>query len=78
MGTRRSLAKVIATLTAIPELMLEHEYEALEVEMKKLVVAERLSWAPLRETSRGEDRAYSLMVSAPKDRRSFDIDQPTI
>lgn len=42
-----------------------------EIEGRGLCVAERLSWASNRMTTRGEDRAYRLMVILPSLLRYF-------
>lgn len=54
-GTRHELADVIQKETRIPAAVLTRQ-----VDVYSLSVAERMSWAANRETSRVEDEAYSL------------------
>ncbi|KAF5340121.1 hypothetical protein D9758_013179 [Tetrapyrgos nigripes] len=55
IGTRWSLRDVISATTAIPVKVFEgHDINAFSV-------AQRISWAALRETTRPEDQAYCLM-----------------
>ena len=60
------LGRVIEEITGIPAEALVHA-ETLD----SFSVAQRLSWAARRETTRVEDRAYSLMGI-------FDINMPTL
>jgi hypothetical protein len=55
-GTKESMATHIATITGIPSQILDHS-----ADLNDVPVAQRFSWAALRETTRDEDRAYSLM-----------------
>ncbi|KAF2828992.1 HET-domain-containing protein [Ophiobolus disseminans] len=55
-GTRESRAGDISTITGIPTSVL-HQY----VELSEIPIAQRFSWASTRETTRVEDRAYSLL-----------------
>jgi hypothetical protein len=58
IASRSSLAESIAAKTGIPaNILVKQHIESLA----KLSVAARLSWAATRKTTRGEDRAYSLM-----------------
>lgn len=56
LGTKRTLGHQIADITGIDLLVLRGEEDA-----RNRTVAERMSWAAGRETSRVEDVAYSLM-----------------
>ena len=56
IGSKDSLKAVISDITRIPESILDHEDSVLSVS-----VANRMSWAAGRETTRIEDRAYSLL-----------------
>ncbi|TBU57945.1 HET-domain-containing protein [Dichomitus squalens] len=66
VGTKYTLAYLIDEITGIPEEALLHE-KALDT----FSVAQRLSWAANRTTTRVEDRAYSLFGI-------FDINMPTL
>ncbi|TBU37126.1 hypothetical protein BD309DRAFT_1084867 [Dichomitus squalens] len=66
IGTKLTLVDVIEETTTIPREALLR-LESLDV----FSVAERLSWAARRETTRVEDRAYSLFGI-------FDINMPTL
>lgn len=66
LGTKRSLAEVLQDVTSISQSVLLHEY-ALE----DISIARKMSWASRRETTRVEDRAYSLMGI-------FGVNMPTI
>lgn len=67
-GTRTTLSTQISATTGILELILTRGFSG-DLGLKTgsfnpgVCVAERLSWASARKTTRGEDRAYSLMVS---------------
>ncbi|KAI1372320.1 putative ankyrin repeat-containing protein [Hypoxylon crocopeplum] len=56
IGTRSTLRDIISSITRIPVdiLMGHHDFESLSV-------AQRMSWAAERETTKIEDRAYSLI-----------------
>ncbi|KAL4894088.1 ankyrin repeat-containing domain protein [Aspergillus ambiguus] len=56
LGTKESLRGVVSERTGIPEGILSGA-ESLE----SMSVAQRMSWAARRQTSRVEDRAYSLL-----------------
>ncbi|OAL51338.1 HET-domain-containing protein [Pyrenochaeta sp. DS3sAY3a] len=56
LGTKRTLGHQIADITGIDLLVLRGEEDA-----RTRTIAERMSWAAGRETSRVEDVAYSLM-----------------
>jgi hypothetical protein len=56
LGTKRSLWKEIFEITGIPPKALEHNSHLIEYS-----IAEKMSWAAYRETTRKEDRAYSLL-----------------
>ena len=55
LGDKRSLKRQIHEITGIPILALE------EAPLSQFGVDERLSWAENRQTTRGEDKAYSLL-----------------
>lgn len=56
LGTKSELLSVISTKTGIPEDLLSHTTSP-----NTCSVAQRMSWAAKRETTRVEDRAYSLL-----------------
>ncbi|KAI0744723.1 hypothetical protein C8Q76DRAFT_663309, partial [Earliella scabrosa] len=56
MGSRRDLADGLTTITGIPATVLRREQSP-----KEFSVAQRMSWAAGRETTRVEDEAYCLM-----------------
>jgi hypothetical protein len=55
LGTKASLAKEISTITGIPRVVL------LMNSKEEFSVAQIMSWAAKRETTREEDMAYSLL-----------------
>ncbi|THV02990.1 HET-domain-containing protein, partial [Dendrothele bispora CBS 962.96] len=55
IGTKTSLAHTITDITGIPVDVL------LGVDCSTISIAKRMSWAANRQTTREEDRAYSLM-----------------
>jgi hypothetical protein len=55
LGTKHDLAEDVSRITGVSQ-----EYLYGEV-LSSASVAERLSWAAQRETTREEDRSYSLM-----------------
>ncbi|KAF9701699.1 hypothetical protein EKO04_000973 [Ascochyta lentis] len=55
LGTRRSLRKVLATITKINESVLAGKA------MDQICIARRMRWAAGRQTKREEDVAYSLL-----------------
>ncbi|KAK4223213.1 hypothetical protein QBC38DRAFT_512515 [Podospora fimiseda] len=55
MGTKSTLAPIIAWVTGIPEAILNGESP------QTASVAQRMSWASMRQTIRVEDKAYCLM-----------------
>ncbi|KAL2677356.1 hypothetical protein Neosp_011125 [[Neocosmospora] mangrovei] len=55
-GTKRSLAEEISEITSIDKNLLQFPKW-----LNKFCAAQKLSWAATRETTRVEDRAYSLM-----------------
>jgi hypothetical protein len=55
IGTKSTLRSVISRITGIPVTVLESG------DVESASVAQRMSWASKRETTRVEDRAYSLM-----------------
>lgn len=66
IGTKQTLANTIEEVTGIPHDILVHACS-----LSDMSVARRMSWASKRETTREEDRAYSLMGI-------FGIHMPTI
>ena len=66
LGTKGDLAFKISCQTKIPEDVLQYEKDLAQVP-----VGQRMSWASGRETTRVEDRAYSLMGI-------FGINMPTL
>lgn len=66
IGTKATLAGAIEELTHIGRAVLLHE-----THLDDISVAKRMSWAAKRETTRVEDRAYSLMGI-------FNVNMPTI
>jgi hypothetical protein len=56
LGTQRSLSDEISNLTGIPSPVLLRE-----AQLSFYSIAQKMSWAAGRETTRVEDRAYSLM-----------------
>ncbi len=56
LGTRVDLIKDLSRITKIPEDILSHDTKP-----STYSIAQRMSWAANRDTSRVEDRAYSLM-----------------
>ncbi|RPD63833.1 HET-domain-containing protein [Lentinus tigrinus ALCF2SS1-6] len=66
LGTKHVLARVIEEITHISRAVLTHE-ESLDA----VSIAERMSWASERQTTRVEDEAYSLLGI-------FGIHMPTI
>ncbi|KAI0808405.1 heterokaryon incompatibility protein-domain-containing protein [Fomes fomentarius] len=56
LGTKHSLAHHLEDATGIRRSLLNHERR-----LESIPIAERLSWAAGRKTSREEDEAYSLM-----------------
>ncbi|KAI0330927.1 HET-domain-containing protein, partial [Cubamyces sp. BRFM 1775] len=56
IGTKKSLSKVIETITGIDEDILVHRRP-----LHTVSVARRMSWAQFRQTTRVEDEAYCLM-----------------
>lgn len=65
LGPNEDLSQLIADITGIPQLYLEGS------NIQRASVAERMSWAARRQTSRLEDRAYSLLGL-------FDVNLPLI
>lgn len=55
LGDKRTLKQQIHEITGIPSSALE------EASLSQTGVDERLSWAENRQTTRGEDKAYSLL-----------------
>ncbi|KAF5308971.1 hypothetical protein D9758_018489 [Tetrapyrgos nigripes] len=56
IGTRWTLRDVVSAITSIPVEVFEGDWD-----IDAYSVAQRMSWAALRETTRAEDQAYSLM-----------------
>ena len=55
-GTKQSLAGIIANITGIDQRLLSGE-----AQINEYSVAQKMSWASLRQTTRVEDMAYSLL-----------------
>ncbi|KAF5329225.1 hypothetical protein D9758_018195 [Tetrapyrgos nigripes] len=55
IGTRWTLCDVVSVITSIPVEVFEGH------NINRYSVAQRMSWVALRETTRAEDQAYSLM-----------------
>ena len=55
LGTRYSMSKLITSITSIPNLYLENSHPS------GASIAQRMSWASNRDTSRVEDTAYCFM-----------------
>ncbi|RDX46388.1 HET-domain-containing protein [Lentinus brumalis] len=66
IGTKSSLASLIALVTTIPTSVL-----LCTASLRDFSVARRMSWASKRSTTRVEDEAYSLLGI-------FDINMPTL
>ena len=66
LATKSDLAPTLELITEIPVAVLK-----LELHFTDISVAQRMSWAARRETTREEDRAYSLFGI-------FDINMPTL
>ncbi|KAM5531965.1 hypothetical protein V8D89_014365 [Ganoderma adspersum] len=67
IGSKHTLVDLIETITKIDyKALLQHQGT-----LDKFSIAQRLSWAANRETTREEDRAYSLLGI-------FDINMPTL
>src|ERR1700712_5306798 len=58
IGTKRSMKKEISEITGIPPSVLD---PIGNIDVKNISVAQIMSWAANRETSRTEDCAYSLL-----------------
>ncbi|KAK3322641.1 heterokaryon incompatibility protein-domain-containing protein, partial [Apodospora peruviana] len=58
IGTKSTLAKHISTITTIPENCLSGNWPRIRDQTS---IAQKMSWAAWRQTTRIEDRAYSLM-----------------
>ncbi|KAF7593451.1 hypothetical protein BBP40_011457 [Aspergillus hancockii] len=56
LGTKESMRAELSKITGIPEEILSGE-----IDLEEASVAQRMSWAARRETTRIEDRAYCLM-----------------
>jgi succinate dehydrogenase flavin-adding protein (antitoxin of CptAB toxin-antitoxin module) len=65
IGTKLSLQKIISEVTWIPIKVLQTG------EVRDISLAKRMTWASKRETTREEDRAYSLMGL-------FDVNMPML
>ena len=66
MGTKTDLADVIESFTGVPASVLR-----FEVDLADVSIAQRMSWARNRQTTRIEDEAYCLMGI-------FGINMPTL
>ncbi|EJF64136.1 HET-domain-containing protein [Dichomitus squalens LYAD-421 SS1] len=66
LGTKEQLADLVEQITGVDRAVLRHE-----IPLDAVSVARRMSWASKRQTTREEDRAYSLMGI-------FGVNMPTI
>ncbi len=66
LGTKEGLADLVEEITGVDRAVLRHE-----LAVDAVSVARRMSWAAKRQTTREEDRAYSLMGI-------FGVSMPTI
>lgn len=66
IGPRRSLVSVVAQISRVPDLVLTGERN-----LPGIPVAQRMSWAAGRDTSRPEDKAYCLLGI-------FDVNMPLL
>ena len=66
LGTKLDFAQILTDVTKIPEDVL-----TLEMEVRDISIAQRMSWAARRQTTRLEDEAYCLMGI-------FGINMPTL
>ena len=66
LGTKATLAAVVEEVTRIDQAILLHQKS-----LEQVGVAERMSWASERATTRVEDQAYALLGI-------FDINMPTL
>ncbi|THU83126.1 HET-domain-containing protein, partial [Dendrothele bispora CBS 962.96] len=71
IGSRHSLCDAISAITSITSGTPPKLFEDEDRDVTKYSIAQRMSWAAFRETTRPEDRAYSLMGL-------FDICMPPI
>ena len=66
LGSKADLATVVSRITGIPTTVLKFEEP-----LSNVSIAQRMSWAAFRQTTRLEDRAYSLMGI-------FGVNMPTL
>ncbi|KAL7935388.1 heterokaryon incompatibility domain-containing protein [Trichoderma chlorosporum] len=71
IGTRTSLKAAIAKISRVPEVILEAHENGQRQRLDEFSVAERMSWAADRMTTRPEDMAYCLFGI-------FDINMPLL
>ncbi|TFB00253.1 hypothetical protein CCMA1212_007948 [Trichoderma ghanense] len=71
IGTRTSLKSIIAKGSSIPEEMLDINAHSQRERLDECSVAEKMSWAANRTTTRPEDLAYCLLGI-------FDINMPLL
>ncbi|EGR51183.1 uncharacterized protein TRIREDRAFT_45503 [Trichoderma reesei QM6a] len=71
IGTRTSLKTIIAKVSGIPEEMLAANTHSQRERLEECSVAEKMSWAANRTTTRPEDLAYCLLGL-------FDINMPLL
>lgn len=61
-GRRSEIAEDVSRVTRIPiSILKQHTLQELQTELSRCSVAQRMSWAAWRDTTRLEDRAYSLL-----------------
>ncbi|OOF93157.1 hypothetical protein ASPCADRAFT_209761 [Aspergillus carbonarius ITEM 5010] len=70
LGTKRSLASLIFVITGIHEQVLQDSTYTKE-SLRSICVAQKMSWAAMRRTSRIEDAAYCLLGL-------FDVHMPVL
>ncbi|KAK5465363.1 hypothetical protein LTS15_001926 [Exophiala xenobiotica] len=71
MGTKTSLAEVLSKISGVPTGLLKGVQNGRRPRLDKWSVAQRMSWASKRVTTRTEDRAYCLMGL-------FDVNMPML
>ncbi|KAM6486119.1 heterokaryon incompatibility protein-domain-containing protein [Trichoderma sp. SZMC 28011] len=71
VGTRTSLKAIIAKTSRVPDMMLEAHVNGQRQRLDNFSVAEKMSWAANRRTTRPEDMSYCLLGI-------FDINMPLL
>lgn len=70
LGSRRELAQILHQSTKIDLDILQREYDEM-LDLSRYSIAQRMSWASRRETTRPEDIAYCLLGL-------FDVNMPLL